>query len=96
MPQPLDLRTGIHSSWFAIPEKRLKDGDNINGYWINANQPLFIFHIKSQSIYTGEELLLTQRKNSAHFTLCDAVTQQICKEFVLPGWKEFSETKAIL
>lgn len=42
LPQPFDLWTRIHSSWFVIAQKCLKDGDNIYGYWINVNQS-FLF-----------------------------------------------------
>lgn len=49
MPQPFDLWTRIHSSWFAFTQKCLKDGDNTNGYWINVNQS-FLFSIRNQKV----------------------------------------------
>lgn len=53
----------------------------------------FFSHMKSQSIYTGEEISLIQKKNLAYITLIDSVIQQMFKEFVHSGWWGLCGTK---
>lgn len=45
----------------------------------------FFSHMKSQSIYIGEEISLIQKKNLAYITLIDSVIQQMFEEFVHSG-----------
>lgn len=67
MPQPLDLWTGIHSSWFAITQKCLRDGDNINRYWINVDQSLLFPYEITKYLYRWRNLIDAGKEPSRHY-----------------------------